>query len=189
MTEEVKNEGRMEEGERKITMTTIMREIKLLELQNGDGNSIYNIICKKGNLDVVDWILENEIKNWKDMKNQLAIKEDKKDLLILKLCSRQRLPSENTIAFIEGCIRDFKAINSYPEENLINIIVRLTWPGRLEIIEKMLNSKTLDDLIQRTKIFHETFKVQKTTAYCTICKKNGHKTAKCWNKDKKKNES
>lgn len=171
------------ETDRRITLNTLTREVKFLNLQECSDNEKFSVVYKKSNLDVIDFFLEKKIKNWKDLSKEIGQGEEveKKITDIIKLCCKQRLPSEAPTTFVEELVRSFKSIGTFPEENLINLVVRMTWPGRLEIIEKMSNAKSLEDLIIRTRMQEETSKVGKKE-YCTVCKKKGHKSEKCWNK-------
>lgn len=175
------------ESDRRISLNTLKREFKLLSLQECNEAEKFSLVYRKANLDVVDWLLQKQISTWEELKEEMESKEtsDAKLISLIKVCSDHRLPSENVITFLEEAIRNFKSIGNFPEENLISILVRITWPGKLDIYEKMINAKSVEDLLTRTKIMEETYKNQKKNDFCSLCNKKGHKASKCWNNKKK----
>lgn len=167
------------ETDRKITVNTISREAKLLNTQNISNLLKFANIYKRANMDVVDWMLENNISDWESLLKKLAEKEDDKISEVIKLCAKRRLPSENAIIFIEEVYRNFKAIQIISDEILINMILKMTWPSKPEIIDKLASSKSIPDLIERTRTMEESMKNEKSSNFCTVCKKKGHKANKC----------
>ncbi len=76
----------------------------------------------------------------------------------MTILSNHRLQSQNTIAFIEEAAREINNIAKYPMETLVNVLVKMTWPVNNAMISRMMNAKSVEDLIKRTKLFEEKVK-------------------------------
>lgn len=82
---------------------------------------------------------------------------------VLKICMKQRLPSENATCFIDEISRGLKGLGYLENSELVAITVKLTWPGNLIMIEKMSLAKSIEDLISKTKM-HEEIRQRLETA-------------------------
>lgn len=169
----------MTELNRKITQTTLRREVELLKIRSGltDAEK-YGIIYNNANLDIVDWLIEKGCSNWEELIK--AFNEDQDENQIAKNCIKamcaQRFQSENILEFIKSKEKELKSLLNLEEKMLVEAIIRLTWPGNVYMIDQMLTVRSVEELMEKARRIEE-LKVKTKT--CNYCKRSGHTEKYC----------
>ncbi|KAM0679793.1 hypothetical protein GINT2_001964, partial [Glugoides intestinalis] len=165
--------------ERKITLTTLRRETKMLNIQTITPEEKYRNVYIKSNMDVMDWLIENKISDWKKLMACLSKEEkEEKYIELMTICSQSRLPTENEIIFLENKIEELRKFKNIPEKLVIRMLSNMAWPGNwLRINEACLTNDT-ETLLDNSKRKAAT-PTPKYKSKCKICKKNNHETENC----------
>lgn len=86
---------------------------------------------------------------------KLVHTSERSEIWLVEHCLTQKLFIKRTIPFSESCLKVFERLKTIKHPNIIQIIEVIDYDQKLVVIEEYIEGKSLSDLIQDKKLFHD----------------------------------